>query len=74
VKKYLKPCAYKPWELRFISVTACLLKNEPASLRCVARLTRSGVAVAKASLLRANESHIQDPKPSDLPMARLKRG
>ena len=23
-------------------VTACLLKNEPASLRCVARLTRVG--------------------------------
>ncbi len=33
-----------------------------------------GVAVAKASPNRAFESHVQDPKPSDLPMARLKRG
>jgi hypothetical protein len=29
VKKYLKPCAYKPSEP--FGVTACLLKNEPAS-------------------------------------------
>jgi hypothetical protein len=55
------------------AVTACLLKNEPASLRCVARLTRRGEAVAKASPNRAVESHDQDPKLSDLPMARLKR-
>jgi len=40
VKEYLKPCAYKP--LESFGVTACLLKNEPASLRCVARLTRVG--------------------------------
>ena len=33
-----------------------------------------GVAVAKASPNRAVESHDLDPKPSDLPMARLKRG
>ena len=33
-----------------------------------------GVAVAKASLNRANESHAVDPKPSDLAMGRLKRG
>ena len=33
-----------------------------------------GVAVAKASLNRAIESHAVDPKPSDLSMARLKRG
>ncbi len=32
----------------------------------------SGVAVAKASLNRANESHAVDPKPVDLPMARVK--
>ena len=30
-------------------------------------------AVAKASLNRAIESHAVDPKPGDLPMARLKR-
>jgi hypothetical protein len=28
--------------LALLIVTACLLKNEPASLRCVARLTRVG--------------------------------
>ena len=33
-----------------------------------------GVAVAKASPNRAIESRALDPKPSDLPMARLKRG
>ena len=32
-----------------------------------------GVAVAKASLNRANESRGLDPKRSDLPMARVKR-
>jgi hypothetical protein len=40
----------------------------------VARLTRRGEAVAKASPNRATQSHAQDPKPSDLSMARLKRG
>lgn len=33
-----------------------------------------GVAVAKASPKRALESHVLDPKRSDLPMARVKRG
>ena len=32
-----------------------------------------GVAVAKASLKRAFESHVVDPKRSDLAMGRLKR-
>lgn len=31
-----------------------------------------GAAVAKASLNRANEYVVVDPKPSDLPMSRLK--
>ena len=31
-----------------------------------------GVAVAKASLKRAFELHVLDPKRGDLPMARLK--
>jgi hypothetical protein len=76
VKEYLKPCAYKPWERRRlrVAVTACLLKNEPASLCCVARLTCWRGAVAKASPNRAWKSRDQDPKLSDLPMARLKRG
>jgi hypothetical protein len=33
-----------------------------------------GVAVAKASLKRAFESHVLDPKRGDLAMGRLKRG
>ena len=33
-----------------------------------------GGAVAKASLNRARESLAVDPKPSDLPMGRVKRG
>ena len=34
----------------------------------------SGEAVAKASLNRALESHVIDPKPGELPMGRVKRG
>lgn len=33
-----------------------------------------GVAVGKPSLNRAFESHAVDPKRSDLPMSRVKRG
>jgi len=33
-----------------------------------------GVAVAQASLNRANESHAIDPKRSDLTKGRMKRG
>jgi hypothetical protein len=46
VKEFLKPCAYKPSEPSaqgcLCVVTACLLKNEPASQWRVARLTRVG--------------------------------
>ena len=38
------------------------------------KVNPSGGAVAKASLNRAIESHAIDPKRSDLPMGRLKRG
>ena len=43
MKEYLKPCAYNPSEPPFFlgGVMACLLKNEPASQRHVARLTMS---------------------------------
>ena len=34
----LKPWAYKRSELQLAGVTVCLLKNEPASYFCVARL------------------------------------
>ena len=46
MKEFLKPCAYNPSEpcpgLGPWVVTACLLKNEPASQWRVARLTRVG--------------------------------
>ena len=53
---------------------ACLLKNEPASYPVCGKVksVKDGAA-AKASLNRAIESPRVDPKPSDLPMGRLKR-
>jgi hypothetical protein len=80
VKEHLKPRAYKQSEgvARILrepgSLMACLLKNEPASHPQVARLSPSmDEAAAKASLNRASESPRVDPKPSELPMGRLKR-
>ena len=73
VKEFLKPCAYNPSEPP-CGVTACLSKNESASQWCVARLTRGGGAVAKASLKRRFESRALDPKRDDLALGRLKRG
>lgn len=53
---------------------ACLLENDPASSVYVARPRESAPqAAAKASLKRARESRGGDPKPSELPMARVKR-
>ena len=40
----------------------------------MARLTRGGGAVAKASLKRRFESRALDPKRDDLALGRLKRG
>ena len=37
-----------------------------------ARLSREGGAAAKASLNRAPEYAVVDPKPGDLPMSRVK--
>ncbi len=74
MKEFLKPCAYNPSE-PFCGVTACLSKNESASQWCVARLTRGGAAVAKASPNRAFfQSRVLDPKRDDLALGRLKRG
>ncbi len=42
-----------------------------SDLHAVARLADRG-GVAKASLIRANQSHGVDPKPDDLSMARMK--
>jgi hypothetical protein len=41
-------------------------------LQSHARLSRKDGAAAKASLKRAKEYGAADPKPSDLPMSRLK--
>jgi len=38
------------------------------------KVNPSGGAVAKASLKRAFQSRVLDPKPSDLTMGRVKRG
>lgn len=71
VKQYLKPYAYKQWE-PLLRVTACLLHNESASYCYAARLSQRGEAAAKASPNRAIELHGVDPKPGELPMARVK--
>ena len=73
MKQTLKPRAAKPSEGGASCLMACLLKNEPASYLSVARL-RQGTAGAraKASPNRAHESLGVDPKPRELPMARLK--
>jgi hypothetical protein len=80
VKQYLKPRAYKQskgvaWGLRAPgSLMACLLKNEPASYPVCGKVKSvKDEAVAKASLNRASQSQRVDPKPSELPMGRLKR-
>jgi hypothetical protein len=53
---------------------ACLLKNEPASYPVCGKVkSEKDGAVAKASLNRASQSQRVDPKPSELPMGRLKR-
>ena len=39
----------------------------------VSKVKPLGVAVAKASLNRANKLHVIDPKPDDLTMSRMKR-
>ena len=73
MKQYLKPRAYKQSKSRLAGMTACLLKNEPASYSSVARLRlETAGAGAKASPNRAPQSLGVDPKPRDLPMARLK--
>ena len=79
MKQYLKPRAYKQSKgvapaSAAGSLMACLLKNEPASYPVCGKVKSvKDAAVAKASLNRASQSQRVDPKPSDLPMGRLKR-
>ena len=81
MKENLQPCADKRSEPA--RVMACLLKNEPASsFLWEAKVFWTG-APAKASLKRAKSVRIlrdagsdlegRDPKPRELPMARVKR-
>ena len=52
-----------------------LFVERSGELMYVARLSDwSHGAAARASLNRANELHVLDPKPGDLPMSRLKWG
>ena len=56
-----------------MGVTACLLKNEPAS--CFASREVKGVRARSRSESESEEgarSHGVDPKPGELPMARVK--
>ena len=52
---------------------ACLLKNEPASYRQAARLRASGPEPERKRVRKGVKSSAVDPKPGDLPMARVKR-
>ena len=71
MKKNLKPCVYKLWNI---------VKDEPRTFcRTVRRVTVSGKvkyfrygAEGKPSLNRAGKSDNVDPKPGDLSMSRLK--
>jgi hypothetical protein len=55
-------------------MTACLLKNEPASNRLWQVKAVIAEARAKASPNRANTSQFIDPNPGDLTMSRMKLG
>jgi hypothetical protein len=55
-------------------VTACFLHNEPASYSSAARLSDKRSRSESESEQGAFESRAVDPKLSELPMGRLKRG
>jgi hypothetical protein len=55
-------------------VTACFLHNEPASYSSLARLSDERSRSESESEQGDYESVAVDPKPSELPMGRLKRG
>ena len=76
MKETLKPYVYKLWN----TVVILVWPGEPRTFcRTVRRVTLTGKvkvlstgAEGKPSLNRANKSVGVDPKPSDLPMSRLK--
>jgi len=69
----LQAVGASPSSLLGASVTACLLKNVPASLRVLPRLTRVG-SRSESESEQGDIVAAQDPKRSDLAMGRLKRG
>ena len=72
MKENLKPCVYKQSEgVKARRRTFCRTVRRVIVCGEVKYL-RYG-AEGKPSLNRALESHVIDPKPGDLPMARLKR-
>ena len=70
----MKPYAYKESEPQFIGVTACLLKNEPASVPLSQSKWQSHGGTVKASVNSANIGYGYDPKRDELAMCRVKRG
>ena len=73
MKKNLKPCVYKQSEgVKARRRTFCRTVRRVIVCGKVKYSTRYG-AEGKPSLKRALKSHAIDPKPGDLPMARLKR-
>jgi hypothetical protein len=76
VKQNLKPTAYKLSEQGATLVMACLLQNEPASYSASRvkwpRATQPQRKRVPQGVLRKETWRGVDPKPSDLPMARVK--
>ena len=71
MKENLKPCVYK--QIKHVKVryrTFCRTVRR-VYVTSEVKLLSNG-AEAKASLNRANKLHELDPKPSDLPMVRMK--
>ena len=74
MKQYLNPCAYKRSESRVVGMTACLLYNEPTSCCLVPGDPAQRVSRSESESEQGEESRAADAKPSDLSMARVKRG
>ena len=79
MKQNLKPCAYntrKGYEenLVLLSLTVCLLENEPASYGGWQGKALQARSRRETESEQGDESAVVDPKPGDLPMARVKRG
>ncbi len=75
MKESLKPRAYKQSKLACGRVTACLLKNEPASYSPWRQVKPGNWRSRSESESEQGDKSLGvDPKPGELPMARVKRG